>query len=254
MWNLRKLYPPWIAQRLRSYLKVKRQRDRGLNKPIEVTLYGQRLWVRPIGPDFRVAISSLGNEFDPMKGTLRPDFDGLIIDAGGFLGTAAIRLTQLWPDATVITIEPAAENFALLERNIAAHPNIKAINAALVADDTAELTLYDRGTGAWGFTIVESAKGVGEPSAMHSVATVTLGTIRKQFGNLEIGAVKLDIEGGEKALFEADDPELHAAQTIFVELHDRIIEGCSDAFKRFSRDRFVSKPGREKYVAVRKAS
>lgn len=253
MSKLRKLHPLWIAQRFRSYLKVKQMRDREQNEPVEVTLYGQKLWVRPMNPDFKVAIASLGNEFEPMKGTLPSDFNGLIVDAGGYIGTAAIRLSQMWPHATVVTIEPATENLRLLEMNIASYPSIKAINAALVADSTEDLTLYDRGTGAWGFTIVEDAKGMADPKAMHTVKTVTLADIRKQFGNSEIGAVKLDIEGGEKALFDAKDPELHAAQTIFVELHDRIIEGCSTSFKKFSRDRTISKPGREKYVAIKKA-
>ena len=51
---------------------------------------------------------------------------GLIIDAGGYLGTAAIAFSEAYPDATVVTIEPSPENFALLVQNTAAYPNIRA--------------------------------------------------------------------------------------------------------------------------------
>lgn len=115
--------PLWIIQHISSYLKIKIAKVKiacklSDNAPIKVALYGHGLWVRPFGPDHEVSIDTLGDEFDPLIGILPQDFDGLILDGGGYIGTAAIRLKEIYPKATVVTIEPHTENYSLLERNI----------------------------------------------------------------------------------------------------------------------------------------
>ena len=254
----RKWRPLWILQRLRSHRQFKQARRQGNNDPISVKLYGQRVLLRPCCPDWEVAIASLGSEFNPLcaiSEVVGRDFDGLIIDGGGYIGTAAIRLSQIWPRATVVTIEPSHENFWLLERNIAGWPKIHGINGALVSEATfrrpLETTLFDRGTGAWGFTVVEGTKGDALPKALHRIKKVTLAEIRASFNDMRIAVVKLDIEGGEKALFDGQDRDLMGARAVFVELHERIVDGCNAAFERFSRDWTVSRSGGEKFLAVR---
>ena len=49
----------------------------------------------------------------------------------------------------------------------------------------------------------------------------------------DIGILKLDIEGAELHLFKEDEMALSEIPHIFVELHDRIVSGCSDAFSLF---------------------
>ena len=62
----------------------------------------------------------------------------------------------------------------------------------------------------------------------------------------------LKIEGGEKDLIEKDSKNMHDIYAIFAELHDRIIDGCTDAFKGLSPDRTVLNFGGEKYLSVKK--
>ena len=68
-----------------------------------------------------------------------------------------------------------------------------------------------------------------------------------RFGNREIGILKLDIEGGEKGLLSGGG-EIDGIPVVFVELHDRFVEWCSEAFAGFSKDRWTVNLGGEKLV------
>ncbi|MDO9222175.1 MAG: hypothetical protein Q7U20_00505, partial [Caulobacter sp.] len=71
------------------------------NRPIRVTLFGERIAVRMGSPDLEVAKSSLGGEFAPLEGLLPKTYSGLIVDAGGYIGTAAIKLARFYPMARI---------------------------------------------------------------------------------------------------------------------------------------------------------
>ena len=243
--------PLWTVQHIFAYLKIRDKRKQGSNVPIRVSLYGHRLWIRPLSPDYQVSINMFEDEFDPLIGILPREFNGLVIDAGGYNGTAAIRLQQIYPQATVITIEPHVENFCLLKKNISVYSNILAIKAALIPKklsnigrdlkESSKVSLYDRGTGQWGFTIVENATGKTKPKQIDICNIVTLSDICDRFSNTNVGILKLDIEGGEKALFESNDKNLLKDSYVFVELHERIVKGCNMAFKNFSKGRKIAK-------------
>ena len=55
----------------------------------------------------------------------------LVLDCGGNIGLAAIWYARLFPKATIVTLEPDPENFALLLRNVAPYPNIHAIQGGI---------------------------------------------------------------------------------------------------------------------------
>lgn len=215
---------------------------------MQVTVAGHNIWVRPGAPDLRVAFQSLRAEFDILSDLLPPDFDGLIIDAGGYIGTAALKLSKMYPHATVVTIEASSRNFEMLLRNVAANEKIVPIKAALHAESGMSFKLVDRGTGAWGFSIAAS---VADTTIIETVTTVTLAEIIARFPGKQAGIMKIDIEGGEHALFSKTDPALEAVEVIFIELHDRIVSGCTDLFKAFSRHRWLLNPGGEKFLSLR---
>lgn len=50
-------------------------------------------------------------------------------------------------------------------------------------------------------------------------------------GQDRIGILKLDVEGTEKVLFEAEDAQwwLSRTEAIMLELHDRFVPGCEAA-------------------------
>jgi len=233
----------------RPYLKYRLQSARRNNALMQVSVNGQQIWVRPGTPDLRVAFQSLRSELDILSDLLPKDYAGIIIDAGGYIGTAALKLAAMYPSATIVTIEASSRNFAVLQRNVAGWANIVPINAALHAKEGLSFDLVDRGTGAWGFSIATGDSG---KPVLESVSTVTLGEIMRRFPGMPIGIVKMDIEGGEHALFSTHDDALEAVDAVFVELHDRIVPGCTELFHAFSRERWLLNAGGEKFLSLRR--
>jgi FkbM family methyltransferase len=193
----------------------------------------------------------LGGEFTPLLDFCDSSFDGLIVDAGGYIGTAALALHQAFPKARIVTIEPSSDNFRLLQRNTLHVKSIYPIRAALVAGTSTKLTLSNRGTGPWGYTIVDEPSDSPEAPFIEEVPSITLHQISEMF-RADIGILKLDIEGGEHDLFTEGAPDLALVPVIFAELHDRIVPGCTSLFNEFSKDRQIGKLGGEKYISVSK--
>jgi len=207
------------------------------------------LMVRTASPDIPVALSCLGGEFDELIAAVPEIRHPLVIDAGGYIGTAAIVLAEAYPEATVVTLEPSRANFALLKQNVARHKNIVALNKAL-APEPGVLTLRNRGTGQWGFTLVPSPKDNPSSEVVEQVECVTIGMLLDQFAANGIGVLKLDIEGGERALFSADTGWIANTEAICIELHDRIVDGCTDMFQQVTEGRRNIKMKGEKYLSI----
>lgn len=234
-------YGPYLTYRFRSFRKDK--------TPISVEIAGQKILVRPATPDLRVAFQSLGKEFDGLKQLLPHDFDGLIIDAGGYIGTAALKLSAMYPQAQIVTIEPSEDNLAMLEQNIAGKSKIHPVQAALTVKSGEKVSLFDRGHGDWGFSLALREEDY-QAKNLGTVSTITLEDILARFPGKSIGLVKLDIEGGERPIFQNPSSVLCSVPAVFVELHDRVVPGCSDAFEAFNAGRWVVRAGGEKYLSL----
>lgn len=210
---------------------------------------GHDIVVRARTPDLDVAIESLKYEYTFLDDLLPPDFDGLIVDAGGYIGTAAISFASRFPKAQVLTVEPSSVNLDILRVNIARYPNIEVRQAALGISAKGTITLRNRSTGAWGYTIVESKGSGAQFSEIEEVQLTSLEEIKTDLAR-DIDFLKLDIEGGEKQIFDENDDELQDIPFVFIELHERIVEGCVAGFKNFSRNRWVMRLSREKFVSI----
>lgn len=197
--------------------------------PVRVGLSTERVYVRPRTPDMAVARSCLMGEFDAAIEATKPLKHKFIVDAGGYIGTAAIALARAFPEAKIVTLEPSIDNFSVLSKNVAPFKNIVPINKALGPLETT-MTLRDRGTGGWGFTLVERPSDNANAASLHSIPVTTIPTLMEAFGATGIDLLKLDIEGGEHALLEARPAWIDSTRVIFAELHERIIPGCEDVF------------------------
>lgn len=201
------------------------------------------MWLRPNTPDAIVASAMRKGEFDEPIRAASPLRHNFILDCGGYIGTAAVAFAEAFPDATIVTVEPSPDNFAILCQNVAAHPHVCAIQAAISAlGGTA--TLSSRGTGEWGYTI-EAGRDV-----VCSVPMVTIPELMARFGATGIDIVKLDIEGAERDVLLAGADWLPRTRVLFAELHDRINPGCSDAFANASAGRRIVECAREKVMSV----
>jgi FkbM family methyltransferase len=147
-----------------------------------------------------------------------------IIDGGGNIGLTAVFFANRFPEAKIITVEPDKDNFELLSANCSSYKNITCMNAG-IWNRPAHLTIIDQGHGNNAFTVEEVAVAV--PG---SVAAVSIESIRQSQQWDTIDVVKLDIEGSEKQVFEKEyESWLPRTKVLFIELHDRMVKGCSKA-------------------------
>lgn len=219
---------------------------------VSATVHGIPLLLRPNTPDWEVAYSCLGGEFEALALAYPRDKKGLIIDAGGYIGTAAISLSLMYPQAKIISIEPSSDNFSILKENTHPYKNIISIHAALMPEDqTSPVMLNNRGTGEWGFTTVQAP--CDHPAIpIGQVATVSMRQLLEAHAPLDLMIVKMDIEGGEFSFFQSQSKWLNDSPLLIVELHERIVAGCEKAFGEINKTRFVFKTGGEKYISLGK--
>lgn len=239
----------WFYFKILGVIGFIRYRYSSQVKLVGAHVQGVKILIRSGTNDLGVAWSCLVNkEFDELRSVLPPDFDGWIVDAGAHIGMSAIAMSRLFPNARVAAIEPHHGNFTLLERNVSGNANILPIRGALVGGDTAPRKLVDRGTGEWGFTVVASPADSSNPKLMETVPAFRLLDIIPDLQR--VGAIKLDIEGGEVELFRLDLESMRQIKVWVVELHDRIVGGATEAFLAASAGREVRKLGGEKYFSV----
>lgn len=198
--------------------------------PIPVWIKSERLFVRPCTPDITVARVSLSGELDPAIHAASPLQHKFIVDAGGYIGTSAIALAKAFPEATIVSLEPAIENFEILKKNVSGFPNIKPRNVALGANEDT-VVLVDRGTKQWGFSVIRSPGwDCQNPMLLYEVKVVTLGMLMEEFGVAGVDLLKLDIEGAEYDLLRDGRSWVSSTRVVVAELHERIIPGTEQAF------------------------
>ena len=196
------------------------------------TIRATDVFLRSNSPDERVATDNLGDEFalvtDLLAASSKPK---LVLDLGGYIGTAAIAFATRIPNCTVISLEPSPDNFRMLKMNTAGHPNIVPVHAAIGgARRTAKVLA--RHTGAWGHTLVENPRDCAAPREVGLAQVLTIPDVIAEYSpvrDLAPALVKIDIEGSEVELLR--DPLWIASWPIVLaELHDRITTGCTAAW------------------------
>lgn len=216
---------------------------------MQVTVHGTSVDIRAATPDAWVALRSLGHEYDDLIANVPSLEHNLIIDAGGYIGSAAIAFARAFPEAKIITLEPSPANLMVLRRNIAAYPNIEAMQAALGAEP-GELTLRDRGTGPWGFTTVDNPED-NRGADIVTVPCVTLDQLMAAHGARGVDILKLDIEGGEYRLLGSAEEWMPKVNALCAELHDRIVSGCTERYQQATAGRRNSELPGDKFLSLK---
>lgn len=142
----------------------------------------------------------------------------VIFDIGANIGITTLYLAKRFPHARIYAFEPAASNFALLQKNTATLQNIVCLNLALGTSD-GEMELYssDDPTNEGGYSL-------------YSQGADTARTVRVQMkspksfmaenGITRIDMIKIDTEGSEHGILTAFDPAvLRTVKWITGELH-----------------------------------
>jgi FkbM family methyltransferase len=144
----------------------------------------------------------------------------IILDAGANCGIASVLFANLFPDATIVSVEPATDNFAALSTQIEPYASrIWAVNAALWGEHAALNVVKGARHGReWDNQIKAD---VAAADSKNAIAGNTVAELLQLHELPRFDFVKIDIEGSEKQVFEAQDLSwLDAASYVAVELHD----------------------------------
>jgi len=137
------------------------------------------------------------------------------------IGITSLFLAARYPGATILSVEPHPENFALLKTNVAEVPRILPIGACVTGASQSSVRLTSD-QAAWGNRIATDDQGVMVPA-------ITIEGLCKQHGIEKIDLLKLDIEGAEEQVLK-DGAFLVRTEHIIIELHDNY------GFQCFERD------------------
>jgi FkbM family methyltransferase len=157
-----------------------------------------------------------------------------IVDAGANIGLTAIFFANIYPNSQIISIEPDADNYAVLKVNAKKYKNITTKHCGIWSHE-AYLKVVDNGMGNNSFTVKETQNN--QPGSINSVS---IQSIMKENDWKMIDLLKIDIEGSEKIIFGNNFNEwLPFVRTIVIELHDSMNPGASKAvFKAISNYNF----------------
>lgn len=144
----------------------------------------------------------------------------LMIDAGANIGLTSIYFHSHFPEITIIALEPFNDTFQRLERNIKVNRigNAHLVNKGLWSHKTrlsADYTFGDKQD--WAFRLTESSNG-----NEANFETVSVIDLIQDFGLKTIDFLKIDIEGGETAVFDINSNMdwLCKVRLIAIEIHD----------------------------------
>ena len=222
----------------------------GIKQLFRIRLYGVDLSIRSGTPDLVVAMESLGTELEIITKGVEPPGAGLIIDAGGYIGTSAIKLATAFPLCRIISVEPSTENLAMLRRNVASYPNISVLHAALSADG-AEAVLRTAGSGEWGFTILAPTKADHPNGEIERVPATTIEQILAHQQADRLFVLKLDVEGAELEILLHAGPWLALTDIVIAELHEKLAPGTEAAFAAATVGRTNRQLPGEKLLSLR---
>jgi FkbM family methyltransferase len=163
----------------------------------------------------------------------RTSADGLqplIVDCGANIGTASMYFAQGYPEARIVAVEPAPDNFELLCKNTAGDP-VRPVRAA-IASRPGSLTLRDPGAGAWAYTTTDE---VAPGAVIGEVEAVTIDQIVRAEPGTTPFILKVDVEGAESELFSTNTEAISRFPVVIVELHDWMFpaQGTSRSFLRW---------------------
>lgn len=144
-----------------------------------------------------------------------------IIDLGANIGVSSALFLSRWPTAKLIAVEPDPGSYALLQSNLRPY-SAQCIRGAAWSRHTSLRLSRENGDGReWATMAVE---GVGD------VPAYTMDELMSSVGIVDF--LKINIEGGEKAIFEGDTSWIARVRNMCIELHG---DDCEKAFRQGMR-------------------
>lgn len=150
------------------------------------------------------------------------DSPSWILDIGANIGLSALYFHNRFPEARILALEPSKANSKQLHRNTKDIPAITPVEAALWSR-VEPVVIKNPTSVAWAFQVEQAS------AESTAVPGFTIRHLMDTYGIDRIDLLKIDIEGAERFVFEADTSWLSNVRVMAVELHDELTDGCSAA-------------------------
>lgn len=142
----------------------------------------------------------------------------LIIDAGANVGAASIWFATKYPKGRILAVEPDPANAAMCRRNTQKFPLVRVVEAA-IGSRPGLVSLAYPFAAAWAVRTIRN-------DAEEGVRVRTIPELAAAEGpSAKLFIVKIDIEGFEDDLFQANLGWIDEATAIIVEPHDWMLPG-----------------------------
>lgn len=153
----------------------------------------------------------------------------VIIDAGANIGMSTLWFARAFPEAQIIAVEPDAENYSLLVQNTEVYGDRIMPLQGGIWPRACGLRIENASAGAQHFITREVPTGTDD-----AIRAYTVDEILAMIGAKEILIAKIDIEGGQDALFGDNTEWVGRTHLIVVELDDDLFPwaGTSRSFFR----------------------
>lgn len=155
-----------------------------------------------------------------------------IIDGGANIGLSSVFFAERYPHSRILSLEPDAANFQILQENVRPYKNVVPLRGAIWGRNEM-LKLQHSAAGAWGHSV--HAMDGSERTNAH-VRGWTVDSLMDLMNWNRCDLIKLDVEGSELEIFRHAESWIPRVETIAVELHDRFVPGCSRVFYRAVHD------------------
>lgn len=167
----------------------------------------------------------------------KPDLK--IVDIGAYIGLSTLYFKRLFPQSTIMALEPHPEAFKLLSHNMAFNhiSGVLPVNQAVWSNHGA-LTLYeDCSPDQWWSTsgIHEKAWDGTQTTTPYSVQTLTLTDVVNAFSE-PIDLLKIDVEGAEWDILFKSMAVFDRLRTIVVEYHPEKGRDLAEFIRSFPKD------------------
>jgi FkbM family methyltransferase len=159
--------------------------------------FGNQVWCPSLKEPIAVALFADGayepDTIDRIVSSLPPE--GAYLDVGANVGTLALAVAALRPDARIVCVEGLPEIAALLRRNVEDNrrSNVVVVEALAGADDDVEVPFYAAPSTSFGMGSIGPQFGV-QPVRLRQRR---LDSVLDELGIGHVDVVKVDIEGAE---------------------------------------------------------
>jgi FkbM family methyltransferase len=159
-----------------------------------------------------------------------------VIDCGANVGLSALYFAAKFPNATILAIEPMPENYRVMAASVKHEPRIVPIQACVAAQDGSRF--MSTHLPAWGNKVADA------PTELE-VPALSLASLMQRHAIERIDVLKVDIEGGEKELFEHAQ-FLEKTDLVLIELHSPY--SMQEFQRAIAPYGFIAKPPSEGFI------